>query len=114
MSDVTDRSDQTSAVSHISLMSDLLCQSDTRICAQFIHQAICPCMCVRCLMGSRDCPLPLPQDEELARQLQLELSAVSDVQQRGEEVTVPFHGDLQSILTVSHVKSDSIHITVSL
>ena len=47
-------------------------------------------------------PFPLPQDEELARQLQLELNAMSDVQGRGEGVTVPLHGDLQSTLTVSH------------
>ena len=48
-------------------------------------------------------PLPLPQDEELARQLQMELNAtcMSDVQERGEGVTVPLHGDMQSILTVS-------------
>ena len=46
-------------------------------------------------------PFPLPQDEELARQLQLELNAMSDVQERGEGVTVPLHGDLQSTLTVS-------------
>ena len=44
-------------------------------------------------------PFPLPQDEELARQLQLELNAMSDVQERGEGVTVPLHGE--SILTVS-------------
>ena len=37
-------------------------------------------------------PFPLPQDEELARQLQLELNAMSDVQERGEGVTVPLHG----------------------
>ena len=48
-------------------------------------------------------PFPLPQDEELARQLQLELNAMSDVQERGEGVTVPLHGDLQSTLTVSHL-----------
>ena len=46
-------------------------------------------------------PFPLPQDEELARQLQLELNAMSDVQERGEGVTVTLHGDLQSTLTVS-------------
>ena len=46
-------------------------------------------------------PFPLPQDEVLARQLQLELNAMSDVQERGEEVSVPLHGDLQSTLTVS-------------
>ena len=48
-------------------------------------------------------PFPLPQDEELARQLQMELNAMSDVQERGEGVTVPLHGDTQSILTVSHL-----------
>ena len=47
-------------------------------------------------------PFPLPQDEELARQLQLELNALSGVQEKGEGVTVPLHGDLQSTLTVSH------------
>ena len=50
-------------------------------------------------------PLPLPQDEELAHQLQLELNAMSDVQEGGEGVTVTLHEDLhvQSVLTVSHV-----------
>ena len=53
-------------------------------------------------------PLPLPQDEELARQLQSELDT-SDVQDRGR----PLHGDLQPTVTVSHVKSDwGIHGTV--
>ena len=44
------KADQISAVSHISLMS--LLQSDTRMCAQFIHQVIYPCVCSRRLMGS--------------------------------------------------------------
>ena len=44
----------------------------------------------------------LPQDEEYARQLQFEFDAMSYIQNRGEGVTVPLHGDLQSTLTVSH------------
>ena len=53
-------------------------------------------------------PLPLPQDEELARQLQLELNAMPDVQKREEGVTVPLHGDLQPSMTVSHHVSQCI------
>ena len=45
---------------------------------------------------------PLPQDEELAHQLQMELNVMSDVQERDEGVTVPLHGDLQPSRTVSH------------
>ena len=43
-----------------------------------------------------------PQDEEYARQLQSELDAKSDIQDRGR----PLHGDLQPSRTVSHVRSD--------
>ena len=42
------------------------------------------------------------QDEELARQLQMELNATSDLQERSEGGTDPLHGDRQSFLTVSH------------
>ena len=48
-------------------------------------------------------PLLPPQDEEYARQLQMEWNAMSDVHERGEGVTVSLHGDLQSTLTVSHL-----------
>ena len=51
MSDEPDRSDQTSAVSHISLMFYLLTYSLT---PDFVLSSCpCPCMCSRCLTGLR-------------------------------------------------------------
>ena len=48
------------------------------------------------------CTFPPLQDEEYAHQLQFEFDAMSYIQNRGEEVNIPLHGDPQSILTVSH------------